>query len=154
MDVPGRTLGGTMHRFGSGRRGSAVALLTVVLAGFGVGCTDKSQRDGGIVAETQKNGIDEQLANRVPVVLRVRFEKALGGQKYAWDEVSVLKTLKNGSNRTFSGTLQIAHYDWEPGLPQGESTVYLEPYAEGDESRWKLLGGSAKEGISHLGEMK
>lgn len=35
-------------------------------------------------------------------------------------------------------------------FPSGESTVYLEPYAPGDESRWKLLGGSAKEGVSHV----
>lgn len=93
--------------------------------------------------------VDAKRASRVPVILRVKFVKLVGGQKYSWEEVLVQSTLKNQSSQTFSGVMQIAHYDWEPGIPKGESTVYLEPYVEGDESRWKLLGGSAKEGVSH-----
>jgi hypothetical protein len=73
----------------------------------------------------------------------------VGGQKYVFDEISVVAVLKNQSQRMFSGSLEVGHYGWEPGVPAGESTLYLEPYVPGDESRWKLLGGSAKEGVSH-----
>ena len=66
-----------------------------------------------------------------------------------FDEISVVAVLKNESHHTFAGSLEVGHYGWEPGVPPGESTVYLEPYAAGDENRWKLLGGSAKEGVSH-----
>jgi hypothetical protein len=83
-------------------------------------------------------------------VLRVKFAKLLGGQKYSWDQVTVVAILKNQSSRDFSGSLEIAHYDWEKGIPDGECTVYLQPYAEGDEKRWKLLDASAKEGVSHV----
>jgi len=93
--------------------------------------------------------IDSERANRVPVVLRARFVRLVGGQKYVFDEISVVAVLKNESHHTFAGSLEVGHYGWEPGVPPGESTVYLEPYAAGDENRWKLLGGSAKEGVSH-----
>jgi hypothetical protein len=102
------------------------------------------------MAENQKPGpMDPERAARVPVVLRVKYLKLIGGNKYTWDEVAVLATLKNKSGRSFEGTLQVAHDDTEPGIPKGESTVYLEPYVAGDESRWKLLNGSGKDGVSH-----
>lgn len=132
-------------------RPRGVALLgTIIVVGIAFGCTDKSPRHGGLVTKTVQTTLNEQIASRVPVVLRVKFEKFIGGQKFAWDEVSILGTLKNQTGRPFAGLLQIGHYGWEPGIPQGECTVYLEPYAEGDESRWKLLGGSAKDGVSHV----
>lgn len=109
--------------------------------------------EGGTVSGQADNKsetkIDNQRAGRVPVVLRVEYIKSIGGQKYAWDEVRVIDTLKNTSQRSFSGSFEIAHYDFETGIPKGVSTVYLERYAEGDDSRWKLLGGSAKLGVSH-----
>jgi len=133
-----------------------VALIGPVLwIGLACGSAPAPREHGGTVAETQdEHQIDAQRAGRVPVVLRVKFEKLLGGQKYAWDAVTVLATLKNESHRSFSGRLEIAHYDWEPGIPSGESTVYLQTYAEGDESRWKLLDGTAKQGVSHASAAK
>ena len=127
----------------------------VLLIAAACGSAPAERNHGGTVAESHEDQqMDSSRANRVPVVLRVRFEKLLGGQKYAWDEVTVLATLKNQSGRNFSGRMEIAHYDWEPGIPAGESTVYLVTYAEGDESRWKLLDGTAKEGVSHTAAAK
>lgn len=135
--------------------GVVIALLAIsTLTGIGNGCAKASHPNGGTVGPERGPSMDQQRAGRVPVVLRVKYEKFIGGQKYAWDEVSVIETLKNNSNRPFSGPLQIGHYGWEPGIPHGECTVYLEEYVEGDTSRWKLLGGSAKEGVSHATEIK
>jgi hypothetical protein len=107
------------------------------------------ERGTNVTVTKNDPNIDTERASRVPVVLRVRFVKLVGGQKYVFDEVSVVAVLKNQSHRAFSGSLEVGHYGWEPGIPPGESTVYLEPYVHGDESRWKLLDGSAKEGVSH-----
>ena len=137
-----------MKRFSVTQLGAAALFVLAFVVACGV--TPRQHDTGGnMVQATNDQQMDSQRANRVPVVLRVKFVKLLGGQKYSWDEVSVRSTLKNQSKRSFSGSMQIAHYDWEPGVPNGECTVYLEPYANGDESRWKLLGGSAKEGVSH-----
>jgi hypothetical protein len=96
------------------------------------------------------NLIDAGRAARVKVVLRVKLVAALGGNKWAWDKIEVLGVLKNETETSFAGSLNIAHYSWEPGIPEGTSTVYLEPYEVGPPTiHWKLLEGSAKEGVSH-----
>jgi len=139
------------------RRWLGVIAVCVPAFWFGAACgvVPAAHDRGGTVAEAKTDSeMNPERANRVPVVLRVKYVKLIGGQKYSWDEVSVQSTLKNQSSRSFTGSLEIGHYDWEPGVPNGESTVYLEPYAEGDESRWKLLGGSAKEGVSHADAAK
>ena len=64
--------------------------------------------------------IDSERANRVPVVLRARFVRLVGGQKYVFDEISVVAVLKNESHHTFAGSLEVGHYGWEPGVPPGE----------------------------------
>ncbi len=107
------------------------------------------ERGANVIETKDDPNIDSQRVSRAPVVLRARFIRLIGGQKYVFDEIVVVAVLKNQSHRKFSGSLEVAHYGWEPGVPPGESTVYLEPYVVGDESRWKLLGGSAKEGVSH-----
>jgi hypothetical protein len=140
-----------MNRF-SVRRWLGVMAVCAPAFWIGAACgvVPAAQDRGGTVAEAKADPrMNPELAARVPVVLRVKYVKLIGGQKYSWDEVSVQSTLKNQSSRSFTGAMEIGHYDWEAGVPNGESTVYLEPYAEGDESRWKLLGGSAKEGVSH-----
>ena len=47
--------------------------------------------------------IDSERANRVPVVLRARFVRLVGGQKDVFDEISVVAVLKNESHHTFAG---------------------------------------------------
>jgi hypothetical protein len=45
--------------------------------------------------------------------------------------------------------LSVAHLSWEPGIPEGESTIYLERYNPARNDLWKLLNGSGKDGVSH-----
>ena len=93
--------------------------------------------------------VDVERAARVPVVLRVRLLKREGGDKFGWDEVELIGVIKNDSRFTFPEKFEIAHYSGEPGVPDGESTVYLERYNETSESLWRLLDGSGKQGVSH-----
>ena len=93
--------------------------------------------------------VDADRASKVQVVLRVRLLEREGGNKYAWDKVHLLGVVKNESGHEFPQEFIIAHYNAEPGVPDGESTVYLERYNDSDESLWKLLQGSAKTGVSH-----
>jgi hypothetical protein len=133
-------------------RGFVVASVffgTVALHGACKPAGSIGERGTNVTVIKNDPNIDIERASRVPVVIRARFLKLGGGQKYVFDEISVVAVLKNESRRTLSGSLEVGHYGWEPGVPPGESTVYLEPYVAGDESRWKLLGGSAKEGVSH-----
>lgn len=92
---------------------------------------------------------DSAKTAQAKAVLRVKLIKAEGGDKYSWDKVEVLHVIKNESSFEFPKQLEVAHYSWEPGIPAGESTVYLEPYAADSDNRWKLLSGSAKQGVSH-----
>jgi hypothetical protein len=64
--------------------------------------------------------------------------------------VEVLEVLKNQSSETFTNTLSVAAYSWNDGVPQGESTIYLERYNNTDKRLWKLVGGEASTGVSHV----
>lgn len=90
-----------------------------------------------------------ETAKRVKVVLRVKLLERRGGDKYGWDIVQVLSVLKNESNHRFEGRLEIAHYSWKTGVPDGESTVYLEPYGDNPD-QWRLLDGGGEHGVSHV----
>ena len=93
---------------------------------------------------------DPKRMRRVPLVLRV---VALGpgqGDKYAWVRVKVLAVLKNTSGREPGTELEIAYYSGKPGVPTEACTVYLEPYSDAPNHPWKLLGGSATRGVSHV----
>jgi hypothetical protein len=48
--------------------------------------------------------------------------------------------------------LQVACYSFRAGVPDGERTLYLEPYNETPQHPWKLLGGSVGHGVSHADE--
>src|SRR5580698_5846675 len=92
---------------------------------------------------------DSAKAAHAKAVLRVKWLSSKGGDKFTWDEVEVLHVIKNESSFEFPKKLYVAHYSWEPGIPKGDSTIYLEPYNDTDESQWKLVDGSAKSGVSH-----
>ena len=64
--------------------------------------------------------------------------------------MKVLKVLKNDSKQTFGETLDVAALSTSPGVPAEECTVYLEPYNEEKDHPWKLLGGGADQGVSHV----
>jgi hypothetical protein len=108
------------------------------------------ERKGGRMSEDSRVAqMDPRTAERVPVVLRVKLIDRRGGDKYGWDIVQVLSVLKNESNRSFEGRIEVAHYSWKAGVPDGECTVYHEPYGENPE-QWRLLDGGAEHGVSHV----
>jgi hypothetical protein len=93
--------------------------------------------------------IDSDRAKKAEVVLRVRLISQGEGSKYLWDRVEVVKVLKNKSHYAFGKHLAVAHYSWKPGIPHGTCTIYLERYNTRRKDLWKLLSGSADEGVSH-----
>jgi hypothetical protein len=84
-----------------------------------------------------------------PVVLRVLSLGPGNADKYAWASVRIVAVLKNSSGQDLGPELEVAYYSWKPGVPPGESTLYLEPYNDAPKHPWKLLGGSAEQGVSH-----
>lgn len=94
--------------------------------------------------------MDDKLAGKAEVVLRVKRLTAGEGSKYLWYRVEVLQVLKNQSSETFTNTLSVAAYSWKDGVPEGESTLYLERYNKTAKGLWKLVGGEASTGVSHV----
>jgi hypothetical protein len=94
--------------------------------------------------------VDPNKAKKAEVVLRVRLLAAGEGSKYLWDRVEVLRVLKNKSRHSFGQHLSVAHYSWQPGVPVGTCTIYLERYDPRRNDVWKLVGGSGEEGVSHV----
>ncbi len=97
-------------------------------------------------AETQ---LDPDKAAKATVVLQVQYLSASGSDKYGWTKVRLLHVLKNDCRHAFPEEFEIAHLGTEPGIPDGICTVYLERYRADADDLWKLLGGSAKQGVSH-----
>ena len=93
--------------------------------------------------------VDPDRAAKVQVVLRVRLLKREGGDKIGWDKVKLLGVIKNESSFKFGEEFEVAYYSGEPGVPDGESTIYLEPYNKTSPGLWRLLGGSGRLGASH-----
>jgi hypothetical protein len=94
--------------------------------------------------------MDDKLAAKAEVVLRVRRLGGGEGSKYLWWDVEVLQIFKNQSPDTFTGRLSVATESDKDGVPAGESTLYLERYNKIDKTLWKLAGGGASTGVSHL----
>ena len=94
--------------------------------------------------------MDDKLAAVAEVVLRVRRLGGGEGSKYLWWDVEVLQILKNQSPDNFTGRLSVATESDKGGVPAGESTLYLERYNKIDKTLWKLAGGGASTGVSHL----
>jgi len=93
--------------------------------------------------------VDNELAKKAEVVLRVKCAEIGYGSKYHWQKVEILKVIKNESNYNFKDTLSVAHYGWEEDIPLGVSTIYLEKYNPSREDLWKLVGGKFETGVSH-----
>jgi hypothetical protein len=143
----------------------AKPLLCVLIVGIGAGCapaldqdavaqnleqqSPQTQEDSPMTEVDWNNAFDPDLAVQAGAVLRVRLISPGIGSKFVWDEVEVLGVIKNASDFRFGNTLKVAHYSWEPGVPEGESTIYLVPYSEAPDHLWKLLGDSAARGVSH-----
>ncbi|MGC4074776.1 MAG: hypothetical protein QM760_20190 [Nibricoccus sp.] len=93
--------------------------------------------------------IDEALAKKAVVVLRAKRLSTGEGSKFLWYEVEVLRVLKNESGESVGKKMQVAAYSFKPGIPEGESTLYLEHYGETKSGHWQLVGGEASTGVSH-----
>ncbi|HUU02228.1 MAG TPA: hypothetical protein VM425_12360 [Myxococcota bacterium] len=109
------------------------------------------ERGGKALSDVQRqhNKTKPKLVSRAMVVMRVKLIKAQGGSKYHWDLVKPIEVYKNESKRSFDKQFTVAHYGWEKGIPEGVSTIYLEPYGEPKTNHWKLLEGKAETGVSH-----
>jgi len=93
---------------------------------------------------------DETLAGKAQAVLRVDCrQEAEVCEKYCWQDVKILKILKNKSDYAFGSELSVAHYSWDKGIPIGISTIYLEKYSSLRKDVWRLVGGSVETGVSH-----
>jgi hypothetical protein len=155
MDVPLAALTGETSM--KCIRGLAAALvLAASCATTRAQVTNGQRQEPGMQGNAQENPwhnlVDVRQADTVPVVLRVRLLRHEGGDKIAWDKVALVGVIKNASHYNFPREFEIARYVGEPGVPGGESTVYLERYNPDSESLWRLLGGSGKTGVSHAGE--
>src|SRR5262245_49922583 len=100
-------------------------------------------------AATESTFIDPSKAKRAEAALRVKLLRVPDCNKYCWPEVEILKVLQNKSGFSFKNRLSVAHYSWEPGIPEGESTIYLQRFNPKVGDLWKLLNGSGKDGVSH-----
>ena len=126
---------------------TAVSVIGVVLLSLWWLGNDTS------VSEAQAQ-IDETRAANVSVVLRVELLplEGRGGSKYHWPTVRILNVLKNDSQEQFSEKLNLAHLGGGPGIPSGESTIYLVRYNESHpEYGWKLdeTRDGSKPGFTH-----
>ncbi len=85
------------------------------------------------------------LAARAAVVMRVRLIEYQGGSKWHFSTVQPLRIIKNTTGRTISGPQSVGALFWGGDPPQGQSTLYLNPYGQG----WALVDGNASAGVSH-----
>ncbi len=128
---------------------AAIAVLAASGAPAPVAPVQAGQAEESMQQQPWQKLVDPQRADKVPVVLRVRLLRQEGSDKIGWDEVKLIGVIKNASSFTFPETFEIAHYSGEPGVPEGECTVYLERYNQASEALWRLLDGSGRQGVSH-----
>ncbi len=127
--------------------------ISLILGGCVSACENRERR--GVMGEQESlEGreiplFDTNLAADAEVVLRVRLVEDQGGSKYHWQVVEKLAIIKNEGSHKMGNRVLVAHYGWEPGIPAGVSTIYLNPYSELARDRWRLVDGSAKSGVSH-----
>ena len=127
--------------------------ISLILGGCAAACENRERR--GVMGQQESlQGreiplFDKDLATDAEVVLRVRLVDNQGGSKYHWQVVENLEIIKNESSHEIGNRVLVAHYGWEPGIPAGVSTIYLNPYSELTRDRWRLIDGSAKSAVSH-----
>src|SRR5947209_5983206 len=138
--VPGRRLDSTMY--------------ALILGGLLVAAEPDVPQAERKADETPRDALpknaDPGRFKKATVVLRIKLQKSLGADKYAWFRVKVLKVLKNDSKQNLGETLDVAALSTSPGVPTEECTVYLEPYNTERNHPWKLLGDGADQGVSHF----
>src|SRR4051794_20850542 len=101
-----------------------------------------------VAADKQPPLVDENLTAKAELVVRARRLSFEGADKYAHFRVRVLEVYKNalplpsGGRQALPEELTVSAYSWKTGVPEGDSTLYLERYnKESDTGLWKLVGG-------------
>ena len=108
--------------------------------------------------------VDEKLAQNAVAVVRVRLviaDSGLPHSPFRVYSVHTIRILKNESHEVFQDLLVRGFKD-KPGVPEGESTIYLQRYDpvkkelsdDKDHGLWILVGGDATKGVSNVGMEK
>ena len=119
---------------------------------------------GTMLVQADEKLYDDALAKKAVAVLRVKLNMAydLAHQdKYPLTryQIHVIHIFKNDSNLPI-GDCAVDGFKGRPGVPPGESTIYVERYyvipgkvwAGGTNGTiWMLVGGDATNGVSHVG---
>jgi hypothetical protein len=112
------------------------------------------------MARAGDSQIDTNLAQNAVVVLRVKLNVALDalpGSPFRIYDVHTIRVLKNDSDERVQDLLVRGFKD-KPGVPEGESTIYLQRYDpiakklsdDKDHGLWILVGGDATKGVSNV----
>jgi hypothetical protein len=118
------------------------------------------------LVQAEEKLYDEALAKRAEVVLRVELHHArhaLPPDKYPYIKYTVLgrRVFKNESytkDLDLTGHFDVLGFDNKPGVPAGESTIYIQRYDVakrqfgGKEGTvWMLVDGGGTNSVSHIG---
>ena len=104
--------------------------------------------------------VDDKLAQNALAVVRVKLmfaDSGLPHSPFRVYSVHTIRILKNDSHEVFRDLLVRAFKD-KPGIPDGESTIYLQRYdpvkmelsVDKDFGLWILVGGDATKGVSNV----
>jgi hypothetical protein len=104
--------------------------------------------------------VDEKLVQNAVAVVRVRLmfaDSELPYSPFRVYSVHTIRILKNESDEVFEDLLVRGFKD-KPGVPEGESTIYLQRYDpiakklsdDKDHGLWILVGGDATKGVSNI----
>jgi hypothetical protein len=135
----------------------AAAVVAAGLVAGGAGVLAYRTLDHSATSATQAIALPEYVDPgrwaRAPVVLRVqRRGPTTMADKQRWERVEILHVYKNTTGHSFAEALMVASSEEKQGLPAARCTIYLERLnpADPNDHHWKLLGGGALEGISHV----
>lgn len=114
------------------------------------------------LAKAEDLPIDEKLAQNAVAVVRVRLivaDRPGPATPFRLYSVHTIRILKNESHEVFQDLLVHGFKD-KPGVPEGESTIYLQRYDpiaeklsdDKDHGLWILVGGDATKGVSNVGK--
>jgi hypothetical protein len=119
--------------------GITAGMLALALAAGGFAQRAGEKGKDRQMKQDWSDTVDAEKAKKATAVLRVRYKAFKGGDKYRWETVEVLGVIENRSRYKFPGEMDVAHRDTAEGVAKGESTIYVEPYNNVDESLWKLV---------------
>jgi hypothetical protein len=142
------------------------SLICILICSACTGNSDGGQREINttvkevqLKSKTDADGgeYDSTKAEKSAAILAVSLLSPGDGEKFLWDKVKVTKVLVNKTDFSFKENLEVAHYAWKKGIPEGEWLVYLTPYPFGsewssvtDSTQWMLVDGDGEAGVGPL----